>query len=138
MARKVIEVTIADEGRDKGKHFLITEMPASQGERWARHAVAAVSRSGVDLPPNVIEMGMAGAFLVGFKLIAGVGDSDELMAQLMACVKFVANPAMPELARALVEDDTEEITTRVKLAKEVFDLHNFFSIADVLFPQASA
>ena len=46
MARKTKRVTITAEGRDKGKTFLITELPADQAERWAIRALLALIQSG--------------------------------------------------------------------------------------------
>ena len=36
MARKTQTYTIDSGGRDKGKTFLITEMPATKAEDWAK------------------------------------------------------------------------------------------------------
>lgn len=38
MARKVEQVVIEAEGREQGKTFILTEMPAIVAERWATQA----------------------------------------------------------------------------------------------------
>lgn len=49
MARKTKLVTIAAEGRDKGKCFLIREMPAMQSEKWAIRAILALGRADAEV-----------------------------------------------------------------------------------------
>ena len=44
MARKTKIVTIAAEGRDYGKSYLLTEMPALKAEKWATRAMMALIR----------------------------------------------------------------------------------------------
>ena len=50
MARKVSNYTVTKEGRDLGKTFVITEMPASRAEAWATRALLALMAGGVELP----------------------------------------------------------------------------------------
>ena len=45
MARKVEYITIDQEGRDQGKTFKITEMPALKAEKWATRAFLALAAS---------------------------------------------------------------------------------------------
>src|SRR5262252_2336578 len=60
MARKTREVVVTDGGRDDGKHFIITELPASQAERWAARALMAMVRADVELPEDFETTGIAG------------------------------------------------------------------------------
>lgn len=128
--RKTKEITITAEGRDKGNRYLITEMPASQAEEWAWRAFSAIARAGVDIPPNIAEMGMAGIVIVGFNKVfaAHFDDAKPLLDQIMGCVQSV----QPALTRALIEDDIEEVATRLLLRSEVFELHTSFSLAAFL------
>ena len=48
MARKEIEITI-EEGRDAGKTFKITEMPAVPADRWVTRALCLLGKSKTDL-----------------------------------------------------------------------------------------
>ena len=136
MARKSKPVTIEAPGRDHGKRFIITEMPAAQAEAWAFRAMGAMARAGLDIPTGTMESGMAGFAMVGLKafLAAPWEVVAPLLAEAMACVRVIM-PAFPD-GRALVEDgngdDIEEVATRIKLRDEVFELHLGFSIATAL------
>lgn len=131
MARRVKEVSITDEGRDKGKTFIITEMPASQAEKWAARALLVVSRSGVELPEGVEGSGFAGVAVMGLRALFKVDfeELEPLMDEMMECVTW--KPPRPDIpARALIEADIEEVATRLQLRKEVLELHTGFSLAD--------
>lgn len=134
--RKTKVVTITDEGRDKGKQFLLTEMPASRAEKWAVRALLALARSGVDVPDNLVLTGMAGLMEVGLLALRGISfsDAEPLLDEMIGCVMVMPDPiGNPTFARNLIEDDIEEVATRVQLRSEVFSLHtDFFSLADKL------
>jgi hypothetical protein len=135
MARKTKTVIIQQEGRDNGKHFYLTEMPASQAEKWAARAFLALAHAGVELPKEVAGMGMAALAVVGLNTFAGVSwtEAEPLMDEMMLCVQVKPDPAKhPELIRGLVEDDIEEVVTRALLKTEVLELHTGFSLAAYL------
>lgn len=140
MARKTLTVTIDAAGRDQGKAFFIREMPASQAEMWAVRAFLALARSGVEVPDGVAESGLAGIASFGFRALAGVRfeDARDLMAEMFACVRFIPDPSRPQVIRDLIEDDIEEVATRLRIRKEVFGLHVDFSQAGALQTSASA
>ena len=128
MARKTIDITISSAGRDIGKVFRISEMPATQGEEWALRAVNGIARSGFELPSDFRAVGMVSIAAIGLKAFLGMAWSDlkPLMGEMFDCIKIV----MPAGVRSLVEDDIEEAETRLFLRKEVFELHTgFFSRA---------
>lgn len=130
MARKESRYRVEDEGRDKGKVFLLREMPASQAERWAARAFLAIAKSGVDLPAGAMESGFAGFASYGLSLIGKLPfeDADLLMDEMFGCVTIIPDPAK-EFSRSLVEDDIEEVQTRIKLRVATFKLHADFSKA---------
>lgn len=140
MARKTLIVTIPplEEGkdnRDAGKTYLLTEMPASQGEDWGIRALLALARAGIEIPEGFENSGMAGVHSVGGLRLGGAlhpEDVGPLMAEMMECVRFIPDPSKPEMIRPLVESDIEEVGTRLKLRGEVMQLHLGFSITDVL------
>jgi hypothetical protein len=125
MTRRTAEVTATD-GRDAGKKFLITEMDASRAEDWGLRALGAMSRSGVDMSPSIMSMGMAGFAMLGLKafISAPFDEARPLLAEMFECVQRVEEKA----TRALVENDTEEVSTRLFLRDEVLKLHVNFSI----------
>ena len=61
------------ENRDKGRTYLLTEMPALQAERWARHAIMAMNREDLDIRSEIAALGMWGFVLGGLQALAG-GD----------------------------------------------------------------
>lgn len=136
--RKSEIVVVEDEGRDKGRHFLLTEMPASKAERWAIRVTMALAKSGVDVGPT--GGGMANLAIAGLRALGALSweDAQPLLDEMFECVKAIPDPkGRPDFTRALVEDDIEEIATRVFLRAKVFDLHTGFSSAGSLSRSAS-
>jgi hypothetical protein len=125
MARRIITVTIDRKGRDFGKVFRIEEMPATQAERWATRAFLGMAKSGMEVPDNIMDMGVAGIAAVGIKALSGINidEADILMGEMMACITIIPDQNKPQVYRHLVEDDTEEVSTLLKLKQEVLKLH---------------
>lgn len=136
MARKTLNVTIIDEGRDKGKQFFITEMSGPAAEDWAFRVFLALARSGVDVPENFSQAGMAGLASLSLQAIGGMKyhEAKPLLDEMLSCVKILPDPSRPEVTRGLVNDDTEEVKTLFKLRQYVFELHTGFSLAAVISP----
>ena len=132
--RKETTTVITRDGRDKGKTFTLTEMPAIQGDRWARRCLMAMVESGVDIPEEIRSMGMAGVAAMGFKALLTIKFevAEILMAELLEGVRFVPDPKKAEVIRPLIEDDVEEIMTYSTLRMEMFELCTGFSIAGFL------
>lgn len=130
MARKVTKYTVTSEGRDKGKVFVITELPTAQAERWALRAFLAASRGGVNIPDDVVQSGMGGLALYGMELLSHIAfdEAQVLLDEMMQCVTIQPGDD-PNVVRGLVPDDIEEISTRLKLRTEVFKLHVDFLLA---------
>lgn len=126
--RKTLRYTVKDEGRDHGKVFVITEMSPMRSEKWAFRALAALARSGVEVPDDVQKLGMAGIAALGFQALSGVSfaDAEPLLDEMLECLQVMPDPARPEVVRHVIEDDIEEIATLVKLRREVFELHTGF------------
>lgn len=134
MARKVIQVVIEAEGRDQGKTFVITELSAVQAEKWGVRALAALGQSGADIPDDIANAGLAGIAALGIRAFAGIPWNllEPLLDEMFSCVQFMPDASRPMVVRRLIDDDTEEIATRLKLRDEVFNLHVGFSIAAAL------
>jgi hypothetical protein len=115
---------------------VLTEMPASQAEKWATRLLLAVTRaakagSGVEIPENLEQLGMAGVAALGVKALAGVAADDilPLMDEMFRCVQIRPDPiSQPLIVRPLIEDDIEEVQTRLKLRAELIALHTGFSL----------
>jgi hypothetical protein len=132
--RKSATVTIEAKGRDHGKVFQIDEMPASRAEKWATRAMLALTRAGVEIPENVGDMGMAAIAAMGLHAIGNLSfaDAEPLLDEMMGCVRFIPDPSQPKVVRALLEDDIDEVATRLFLRSEVVALHVGFSISGEL------
>lgn len=133
MARKTT-VFVATSERDKGKHFVITEMSAMKAEKWAAKALFAIGRAGVEIPPDLMGAGMAGIAVVGIKAITSLAfeEADPLLDEMMGCAVFMPSPDKPMVTRVPREDDIEDVATILALRDEVVKLHLGFSIAACL------
>lgn len=132
MARKIANYTVQDEGRDKGKLFVITEMSAARAESWAMRVLMALIGANVDVPESFQELGMAGLAELGLKSLGKLKweVAEPLIAEMFECIQIIPDPSKAHVVRALVESDTEEVVTRLKLRTEVFNLHtDFFTSA---------
>jgi hypothetical protein len=130
MARKESYFTATD-GRDKGNRFKITEMSASRSEDWAGRALFTLMNYGVQIPDGMLDKGLAGLAAIGIKALSKVpyDAAKPLFDEMMTCVEFMPNPKDASVVRPLIEDDIEEVATRLKLRKAVLDLHLDFFIA---------
>lgn len=132
MARKEATVTIpASAGnRDAGKTFHLTEMPAAKAEKWATRALLALSRSGVDLDPDILKSGIAGIAVAGIRAITSIAffDAEPLLDEMLTCVEVIPDPTKPMIRRPLVDNDVDEVSTLLLLRSEVINLHVGFSI----------
>ena len=131
MARKEQPITIQADGRDKGKIFLLTEMPATKAEKWALRAFLAMAKNGVEIPEEIAGMGMRGILVMGFVRAIGsmrYEDAELLLDEMFECVQYVANPKEPLASRRVpLEEDIEEVETRLTLRRSIFELHVDFS-----------
>ena len=130
MARRVKIVTVTAEGRDTGKVFVLREMAASAAEKWAARALLALAKSGANIPDDAAAAGLAGVASVGFQAFGGLPWelAEPLLDEMFDCV-MIQPSANPDVTRRLIEDDIEEVATRLKLRLELFELHTGFSMA---------
>ena len=94
MARNTLNYTVTDEGRDKGKTFVLTEMPASRAEAWAMRAILALLANNVELPDGFERLGMAGMAEVGIKALSGLkwDVAEPLLSEMWDCVQIMPDP----------------------------------------------
>ena len=124
MARK--ETTfVAETGRDLGKQFLITEMSASQAENWAFQVILAVGNAGIEIPEGLASQGMSGLMAIGYMNLLKIpfDAAKPLLDEMMNCVQIIPSA---NIKRKLVEEDIEEVATRLQLRKSVWNLHMDF------------
>jgi len=125
MARKSVNFKISDDGRDKGKVFVITEMSARKGEEWAIKAILALMSGGVELPDGFEKFGMAGMAQIGIRALSNLrwDDAEPLLSEMWDCVTIMPDPKNPQIIRNVIDEDIEEVITRINIRKEVFNLH---------------
>ena len=94
LKHKFVEIEKPKEGeppnRDAGKRYYIEEMPALKAERWARHAIGAMSRQELNVREEFGKLGFLGLYLLGLQALAG-GDMpavDALMDEMLPCIKI--------------------------------------------------
>jgi len=126
--RKTSTYTETADNRDKGKVFKLEEMSADQAEAWALKAFFAIMNAGIDVPDNLADLGFAGIATAGLNALGKVDyeTARPLLDEMMTCVQIIPDPAKPNVARALFPGDIEEVATKLKLRKAVFDLHVAF------------
>ena len=126
MARKTARITIDAEGRDKGKVFVVTELPALDIERWAVRLVLALGKNGVSLPDVQADSGFAGIAGVLWALVAQVSpaEAENLMATMLEGLKIDEG----KITRDLVSGDIEEPETLLQLRMAWVDLHSGFFV----------
>ena len=130
MPRKTTRITITEEGRDKGKSFVLTELPADQAERWAIRAMLAMVQSGAEISPETMAGGMASFAVLGVQALGGVSwdQLEPLLAEMWQCVQYNHAPNIPLQSIAEgINSQIEEVATRFALRVAVLQLHmNFF------------
>ena len=136
-------VTITTEGRDLGKTFKITEMSPFQAEKWAMRAFLALAKSGLEVPEETSQAGLAGIASMGLQAFAGLpwDQAEPLLDEMMVCVQVAPNLVDPTKGLRPImpfADDIEEVKTLLTLRKEVLELHLGFSLADKLSPSGQS
>lgn len=121
MALKTKQITI-EKGRDIGKKFIITEMPAAKIDNWAMRVLLALAGAGIDIAEA--KEGMVGLARVAFGALGNIPHDVALplLDELLSCVEIVPQGGSP---RPLDLDlgDIEDFTNLWAFRKEVFNLH---------------
>jgi hypothetical protein len=140
MARNEKFVTITAKGRDKGKVFKLTEMPAMQAEKWAIRAFLALARGGIEIPEDIAQTGLQGIAMMGLKMFGSMKfeDAEPLLDEMLGCVEAVPDPANRAVTTSLFESSIEDPKTLITLRREVFGLHVDFSELAAPFASAAA
>lgn len=131
MARRTKTIKIEKPGRDQGKMFLLTEKSAAEAEDWALSVISALGRSGATIPEDAFNQGAAYLAAVGIEALMKIKMdlARPLLDAMFDCIQIIPDPKRKDVARNLVEDDIEDVTTRMLLRKEILELHLGFSFA---------
>ena len=128
--RKEIEVKI-EEGRDAGKKFKITEMPAFQMDRWAMRALIALGKSQKGGIATLGAMNIQDVFNAFTKL--DYEQTEPLLQELLECCAFIKDGTAITLKKDMVDSIIEDWTTLFKLRMESLKLNvGFFEQGDGL------
>ncbi|QLU15512.1 hypothetical protein [Citrobacter freundii] len=134
MARKEIPFIVEEEGRDKGKEFLITEMSAWDADSLAQDIFRAMGDSNYSsIPADVIAMGCAGLATVGLSIISASSPevARQLRDRLMSTVDIIiTNDGQRQQRKVNGALDFEEVSTIRSLLDKVFQVNfDFLTIA---------
>lgn len=134
MSRKEIVYIVEDEGRDKGKEFVITEMSAWDADSLAQDIFRAMGDSEFSsIPPDVISMGCAGLATVGLSVISASSPeiARTLRDRLMSTVDIIITTEKTRERRGVKGAlDFEEVSTIRTVLDKVFQVNfNFLTIA---------
>lgn len=123
-------VTI-ESGRDKGKTFKITEMPAIQADEWAHRLIEQAANSGVDLKNvdvlNLNTKSMAGMIELGAAVFTILGRVDYQTSREMKfdilnrCVEIVTKSG--ESRSVMWEDEIKDFQNYTVLAAHAIGIH---------------
>lgn len=120
--RKTATVSITDEGRDKGKTFIINEKTSWDSEDWAARVLFAAMNAGIEIPDEIAQAGLAGVASLGIKALTKIPyeAAKPLLDSMMECVQIQPSAGV---TRDLIEDDIEEVKTLLRLRTETIKLH---------------
>lgn len=137
MGRKTKRVTIAVEGRDKGKTFVLTEAPAMQAESWFYRALLGLIQSGADIPAEALQASAASFAALAASGISALGGIkwetlEPLLAEMVPCIQYAHAPEIP--LQPIFDGagcQIEEIATFIALRAALLELHLGFSVPEV-------
>lgn len=131
MARKEIPFIVEEEGRDKGKEFLITEMSAWDADSLAQDIFRAMGESNFSgIPSDVMSMGCAGLATIGVNVVSASSPevARQLRDRLMSTVQIVITHDGNRQMREVKPIDFEEVSTIRTLMDQVFKVNFEFLI----------
>lgn len=132
MARKTLRVTVTDEGRDKGKTFVLTELPADQAERWFIRALLGLTQSGADISSESMAGGAASFAALGIQALGGITWPvlEPLLDEMFECIQYAPpDTRLPSQGISFgINSQIEEVRTRFLLRVAILELHIGFSL----------
>jgi hypothetical protein len=117
--------------RDNGKTFVLTEMDAYSGQRWATKALQALGSGGIHIDADSLKGGfaaLAGIAFVGL-LRANTDTIQGLLDEMLMCAKYEHQAGQPLQAIVPgIKCCVEEIKTFYTIQRALFTLHTGFSL----------
>jgi hypothetical protein len=119
MALKEIDITVT-EGRDAGKTFHVKEWACIKTEHWIMRVVLGLGKAGVEIPLEILQLGAGPtAYAIASQVVKLPAEEGiKLADELMDCVTIVEQ----RLTRKLIDEDIEDVSTRLLLKGEVLKL----------------
>ena len=116
--RKEVEITI-EEGRDKGKTFKITEMSATQADRWTLKVLCLFGKGGI-LLEELAKMD----FNTIIKIMGDVSYdmAEPLLDELLECASFKKDGVYVPMKGSMIESVVEDFRTLYRLRLEALQL----------------
>lgn len=127
MARKEVEIKIED-GRDAGKVFKITEMPAIQIDKWATKALLLLGKAGMNI--SVLNSMNVEDIITALSK-ADYDETEKLLSEMLACCSFQKDGVSVIMKESMVDSVIEEWTTVFRLRIEAIKLNLGFLEQDV-------
>ncbi|MCX7132269.1 hypothetical protein [Aeromonas sp.] len=131
MARKQITHIVEAEGRDQGKEFIITEMPAWDADTLAQDIWRAMGNSKfTNIPQDVIAMGSAGLATLGLSVLSASTPevASTMRDKLLDTVDVVITSDAGQQVRKVKSIDFEEVQTIRQLMDKVFEVNFGFLV----------
>lgn len=123
-------------GRDQGKAFFLTEMPATKAEKWAMRLFLALKGSESQIPIEVKSLGMVGVAIIGLNVILRANvkfeDLEPLLDEMWDCVEAIPDQSNATHTRKLLPGEIQEVSTLAWMRSQILELHTGFSCADSL------
>lgn len=122
------------ENRDAGKVFIVMEVDAVQAEEWGLRALMALGTGGIQIPPELLSLGILAIPLVGYQVFMGAKEEAVLplwREMLPACVKIKHSDSNFEKFNPANANHVEEVSTLLELRKTVLELHTGFTLAEL-------
>lgn len=107
-------------GRDAGKVFKVTEMPAFQMDRWATRALLVLGKAKKGGIMTISSMSIEDLL----SSLSGVNydEAEPLLQELLECCSFVKNGQSIVLKKDVIDGIIEDWTTLFKLRMEALTL----------------
>lgn len=115
---KSIDIVI-EAGRDKGKMFKITEMPAVKMDKWATKALLLLGKSGSAF--NLAQINLEE--LLSKLSSANYEGVEPLLEELLSCVSFEKDGVSMVMTSSIADSIVEDWTTLFRLRIEALKLN---------------
>lgn len=132
-----IQKPASGENRDAGKVFVVKEVDAVQAEEWGLRALMAIGTSGIQIPQELLSLGILAIPLIGYQVFMGSKEEAVIplwREMLPACVSIRHSDAV---VQPFDRSQVEEVSTLLELRKTILELHTGFTTAELASKFAS-